>query len=128
MKASHHIHIFCLATTFWTLFLLGGLWSDYYQTWTWRTQLFFIDILPAVLMIYVAPSLLKNMSRSSYYKTAFMLAFYFSFPFHIYDFIYLYLYKHLPISYLLNYWYLTFFSIVPWVVFPIIAMRMKKQF
>jgi hypothetical protein len=127
IKASHQIYSFCLATTFWTLFFLAGLWSDYYQTWTWPTRLFIIDTLPAALMVYAAPALIKNMSKSSYRKSALILAFYFSVPFHTYDFIYLHLYKQEPISYLLNYWYLTFFSVVPWIVFPIIAIRLKNN-
>jgi hypothetical protein len=56
-----------------------------------------------------------------------MLAFHFSIPFLFYDFVYLRLFKGLAFSYLLDYWYLTSFSIVPWVLFPWAAAKALRS-
>ena len=34
MRPTHHWHLFCLATTWWTLFFVWGLSSNYFQTYT----------------------------------------------------------------------------------------------
>lgn len=127
MKVKHHIHLFCLITTLWTFFFLGGLWSNYYQEWHWIWQLVVIDCIPVAILIYRAPFLIRQAIGVSPMQTAVILAFYFSVPFLVYDFIYLHLYKELPLDYLIDYWYLTMFSVTPWVIFPVIALGLNKK-
>lgn len=126
MKPKHHIYFFCLTTTLWTFFFLGGLWSNYYQKWPWYWQLIIVDWIPIVILIYRAPQLVMQAIETSPMRAALWLAFYFSVPFLAYDFIYLHLFKGLHFSYLANYWYLTAFSVVPWIVFPLIAVGLKR--
>lgn len=127
MRPKLHIYFFCVTTTLWTFFFLGGLWSTYYQEWTWYWQLIVIDWIPVLILIYRAPALIRSTSEFSTMRSALWLAFYFSIPFLAYDFIYLQLYKELPFSYLMDYWYLTAFSVVPWIIFPLSALGFKKE-
>ncbi len=127
IRLRQHLHLFYLATTFWTLFFLGGLWSDYYQTWPALLSLILIDAIPAALMIYLGPHLIRQTNVQAPVQAAWVVAFYFSVPFLVYDFIYLCLYLRHDLSYLLDYWYLTVFSVIPWLSFPIIGYLLENR-
>jgi len=122
MKAREHLYLFYLATTCWTFFFLGGLWSDYYRTWpAWRTFLL-IDALPAAALGVLSVSLIRWMTPGRPYRGALWIAFYFTVPLLVYDLIYLGLYKQLGFSFIVPYWYLSIFYVIPWLVtFGVVA-------
>ena len=126
-KIRNHLYLFYLVTSFWTFFLLGGLWSDYYQTWSIIQSLIVVDLIPAVVMVIIGPSLINLTSRQKPIFAGFVVAFYFSIPFFVYDYIYIFLYLNKPISYLIDYWYLTLFSIIPWLSFPLTGYYLQKK-
>lgn len=126
MKRKSHIYFFCLATTLWTIFFLEGLWSNYYLEWPWYWQLIFVDLTPIAILIYRVPYLISEVSEAKALNAALWLAFYFSIPLLIYEFIYFHLFKDLPLSYLVDYWYLTAFSVAPWIIFPLISTGLPK--
>ncbi|WP_370088305.1 hypothetical protein [Ekhidna sp.] len=122
MKPRHHLFLFYCATSFWTFFLLGGLWSDYYQQWGFFQQLIIVDLLPTLLLIRLGKGLLLSMAKGDKInQVAWWMSVYFSVPFLIYDYIYLVLYQGKDWIYLLDYWYLTFFTFIPWIIFPSMA-------
>ncbi len=122
-----HLDLFYLVTSFWTFFLLGGLWSDYYQEWSFMKSLIVVDLIPAIVMILVGPSLIKRISKERTVFAGIVVAIYFIVPFTIYDYIYIYLYLDKSINYLVDYWYLTIFSIIPLFSFPITGYFMHKR-
>ena len=127
IKLRNHLDIFYLVTSFWTFFLLGGLWSEYYQTWSFVQTLIFVDLIPAIAMILIGPSLIKRFSIEKPIFAGFFVAFYFSIPFLVYDYIYIFLYLNKSYIYLIDYWYLTFFSIIPWINFPLTGYYLNKK-
>jgi hypothetical protein len=127
-KFESHLSLFYTATSFWTFFFLGGLWSDYYQNMSFVSQLVFIFILPAFLLTAFGSKLIRTININASAGHSLIAALYFVIPFQTYDFIYIYIYQGKSILYLLDYWYLTFFSLIPILVFPLIAyfIRLKK--
>ena len=121
MKAAHHLHIFYLATTFWTLFFLGGLSSNYYQDWHWALSLILILIIPTYLYYFFCTKLVNNLlAYMPKFKAAVWLALYFTAPFFIYDLIYLGYHQKLGLSFIRTHWYLSLFYLVPWLmIFPL---------
>lgn len=122
-----HFHILCIVTALWAWFFLGGLGSNYYQDWPFIYQLVIVDIIPCVVMVMLAPAMIKFMGKDAPIKSSFIAAFYFSVPFLLYDYIYLGLYKSLGIRYLWQYWYLSGFSILPWITFPLAGYAMARR-
>jgi hypothetical protein len=115
MTAREHLYLFYLATTCWTLFFLGGLWSDYFQTWPAWAAFVFIDVIPAAVLALLSVPIIRWMTPASPYKGAFWIAFYFTIPFFIYDFVYLGLHKKLGLSFIASHWYLSIFYLIPWL-------------
>ncbi len=131
LKIKDHFTIFFLATSFWTYYFLGGLWSDYYQTWPFIKTLIIVDIIPTFFLFYIGKIFLKpftrNLKGNQIIIASLGVAFHTSVPLLIYDFIYLVLFLNKGAKYLLDYWYLTFFSIIPWIIFPIMGYAIKKK-
>ena len=127
LKIRKQLNLFYLVTSFWTFFMLGGLWSDYYQAWPFLQTLIIVDVMPATLMILIAPGLIKRFSMQKPLYGGFVVAFYFSIPFLVYDYIYIFLYLNKSYHYFIDYWYLTFFSIIPWINFPITGYYLQEK-
>lgn len=119
--------LFYTATTFWTLFFLGGLWSDYYQRWSFTQQLVFIFIIPALILANFAPKLIYLVNKDFSVLSSLAAALYFVIPFQLYDYIYLHLYQRQNFDYFSDYWYLTYFSLAPLVIFPFVAWRTRRK-
>lgn len=126
MSFRSHLYLLYLSTTFWTWFFLGGLWTNYYQDLTFSNALLFVVILPAVILLLVGKGLLKSVTKTNYCKAAVVCASYFAFVLLAYDFIYLKLYAGKGFAYLIDYWYLTFFSPIPYLILLPIGYRLDK--
>jgi hypothetical protein len=122
-----HFYLLCVVTSLWSWFFLAGLSTDYFQELSAIWQLLLVDVIPLVVMIFMAPGVVRLMSKENPALSGFISAFYFSVPFLVYDFIYLYSFKGEGITYLVKYWYLTGFSILPWFVFPVVGLKMKSR-
>ena len=128
MPVRHHLYLFYLATTFWTFFFLGGLWSDYYQTWPWWLSLAVVVVLPtAALLVLGRRLLLTHLRGVPPFAGSCWIAFYFTGPFLVYDIIYLAAYRGLGLSFVWLHWYLSAFYIIPWVVLPPIGVSLQRQ-
>ncbi|MCU0437747.1 MAG: hypothetical protein MUC49_07500 [Raineya sp.] len=127
MSLRNHLHLLYLSTTFWTWFFLGGLWTNYYQDLSFINALIFIMIFPTLIFIFVGKGLLKSIAKTNYLKAAFISASYFAFVLLLYDFIYLKLYLGKTFNYLIDYWYLTFFSPIPYIILLPIGRYLDKK-
>jgi hypothetical protein len=127
VSVRQHVHLLYLVTSFWAWFFLGGLWSQYYQAWPPWAQLVVVDLVPAGAMIGMGPTLIRRADPAHPMRAALVVAAYFSIPFLLYDFIYIGLYLDKPWSYLLDYWYLTAFSAVPWMTFPLTTLLLRGR-
>ena len=127
IEVKHHLLLFCLATTLWTLFLLGGLSSDYYQTWSFVKVLLIVDVIPGIALIPIGYYVFKCIIGHDYYSAAFWGSFYGSIPLIIYDYLYIAVHLNQGMAFLTSYWYLTIFYLVPWFVFPLVARFIVKK-
>lgn len=116
MSKKDHLYLFSLATICWTLFLLGGLWSDYYQTWSALQSLLLIVLFPSLAYLKLSISFLRQRQIANKISGAFWLSFYFTVPLFLYDLIYLGAYRALGLSFLFSHWYLSIFYIIPWII------------
>jgi hypothetical protein len=122
MRAVQHWHLFCLATTWWTLFFILGLPSDYFQTTPIWLIILFGEIAPAIALCYfVWRRCSRTQSRAETWQRAAWIAFYMTVPLFIYDYLYLAIHQSRGWSFLLSHWYLTAFYVIPWVLSPIIV-------
>lgn len=127
MKAREHLYLFYLATTCWTLFFLGSLWSDYYQTWPAWVTLLAIVALPALALGAPSVSLIRWMTPAYPYRGACWIAVYFTVLLFVYDLLYLGLYKQLGFSFIVSHWYLSVFYIIPWLVTSGVAVLVRRN-
>lgn len=127
MTFKNHLYLLCLSTTLWAWFFLGGLWTNYYQDLTFVQALIYIIIFPTIILAIVGRGLLKSVSKNNYFKSAIICASYLAFVLLIYDFIYLKLYLGKTFSYLTDYWYLTFFSPIPYLILLPIGYRLDNR-
>ena len=127
MTIRSHLYLLYLSTTLWTWFFLGGLWTNYYQDLTFIKTLIFVVIFPTIILTVVGKGLLKSISRINYLKASVVCASYLAFVLLLYDFIYLKLYLGKSFNYLVDYWYLTFFSPIPYLILLPIGYHLDKQ-
>ena len=122
MRPNQHWHLFCLATTWWTLYFILGLSSNYFQTTaTWMLWIFG-EMLPAGALIYFA---WRRCTRAPQYawRIAFWIAFYMTVPLFVYDYLYLAVHQQRAWAFLETHRYLTHFYVMPWVLLPVVAWR-----
>ncbi|MBL8525512.1 MAG: hypothetical protein JNN20_17670 [Betaproteobacteria bacterium] len=125
MRANQHWHLFCLATTWWTLYFILGLPSNYFQTTATWLIIVFGEILPALALGYF---LWRRCSRSPEraWRVATWIAFYMTVPLFAYDYFYLAMHQQRGWAFLHTHWYLTAFYIIPWLMAPPLAWRATR--
>lgn len=116
MSLRSHLYLLYLSTTFWTWFFLCGLWTNYYQDLSALNALLFVVVLPSIMLALAGKGLLKSITKTNYFDSSVICASYFAFVLLLYDFIYLKLFLNKSIDYLIDYWYLTFFSPIPYLI------------
>jgi hypothetical protein len=126
MKLKNHLHLLYITTSFWTWFFIGGLWTNYYQDLCFTYKFLLGVIVPSFLLIIAANGILKSFTKSNYFRASFICASYFAFVLMFYDFIYLKLYLGKSMFYLIDYWYLTIFSPISFIVLMPIGYQMDK--
>jgi hypothetical protein len=119
--------MFYLGTSLWAWFFLGGLWSDYYQNWPFWKQFLVILILPSLFLLAIGKRLLLSLTKTLFVPVAFWASLYLTLPLLIYDFIFLHLFIGLSFEYLIDYWYLTFFTPMPFLILLPIAGALKRK-
>ena len=121
MKPNQHWRLFCVMTTWWTLFFIVGLpWDYYLQTPVWMIAIFGI-IFPAAIMMRFAYRLSIRKPTSAM-QNVFWIAFYGTAPLFVYDYLYLAIHQARGLAFLKSHWYLTVFYVLPWLVLPPIAV------
>jgi hypothetical protein len=127
MKLKSHLSLLYLSTTFWTWFFLGGLWTDYYQDLSLTNAIIFGVLFPSILLLLTGKGLLKSITKVNFFKAAIICASYFTIVLSTYDFIYLKLYLGKSIYYLIDYWYLTIFPPIAFLILLPMGYNLDKQ-
>ncbi len=121
MRAKIHLRIFIIATIVWLFFLLLGM-PDYYLQYSTDIMIIFVVLLliPISLIIY---RVFKSVKPEKKVQISFWYAFYFTVPLALYDLLYCGIYLGYGINFILVFWFLSIYYIIPWILFPMIAYR-----
>ena len=126
MRWNQHWNLFCIGTTWWTLYFILGLPSDYFQiTPLWMVVLVG-ELLPAAALIYF---LWRRCTRAPEraWPQALWIAFYVTVPLFIYDYLYLAVHQQRGLAFLQTHWYLSAFYVIPWLLAPLIAWKVQSR-
>ena len=116
MKPRKHFQLFIIVSIAWLLFWVAGL-PDYYQQYSSTSMVIFdLAVLPPIWFLVYRNA--KHSRPGNGVKVCLWWAFYISAPLFFYDLIYCGFYLGHGTSFLTNYWYLTVYYILPWIIFP----------
>ena len=125
MKPAAHVRFLAIAAAAWALFWVIGL-PSYYQQYSRTTMIVVCAVLiPPVFAI--AYAVLKRVAPERRMTVAAWLSFYFTIPLALYDYLYCGVYLGYGVNFLIVFWYLTVFYIVPWIVLPAIAVVLNAR-
>jgi hypothetical protein len=113
-----------LATAVWAGFLLGGL-PDYYQQYSTGFMVGF-DLLALLPISSVLYFVLRGVAPRRRMSAALWIAFYFTVPLAVYDWLYCGLVLGRGISFLWEFWYLTVYYLIPWLLAPAIVLPVNR--
>src|SRR3990172_6779676 len=127
MSLHRHLKLLLAVTIAWFLFWVAGL-PDYYRQYS-TTYMVVFDMIVFPPIWFVAYSSIKRSRRAM--TSSLWLAFYITVPLFIYDFIYCGYYLGHGMNFIWEYWYLTIYYILPWLIFPLagwwIEQRRKQE-
>ena len=116
MEPRKHFQLFIIVSIAWLLFWVAGL-PDYYQQYSSTSMVIFdLAVLPPIWFLVYRNA--KHSRPGNGVKVCLWWAFYISAPLFFYDLIYCGFYLGHGTSFLTNYWYLTVYYILPWIIFP----------
>ncbi len=120
MSVRAHLRLLATAALVWLGFWLAGL-PDYYRQYSARAVLVFEVLLlgPVWAAGFLA---LRERRRTPRMTRAIALAFHFTVPLFLYDLAYCGFHLGHGIAFVVPYWYLTAYYVVPWVLFPPTAL------
>ena len=125
MKIKNHIKLFVIVTIAWMIFLILGL-PDYYQQYSTAIMIVFdIIILPPIW--YLVYKSAKRTKPGRGLIISVWWSFYITVPLFIYDLIYCGIYLGHGLDFLITYWYLSVYYIIPWLFFPISGFIIDKK-
>jgi hypothetical protein len=116
VKRRHHFRLLALATLVWVGFLIAGL-PEYYQQYSATFMLVF-DLAVLVPITFVIRRVLGRVPSGRRMRVALWIAFYFTVPLAVYDYLYCGLILGAGPGFVLEYWYLTVYYAVPWILAP----------
>jgi len=124
VKQRDHIRLWILATAVWAGFLLTGL-PEYYQQYSPEFMLGFdlLVLLPISIILY---AVLKRVAPGRRMFLALWIALYFTVPLAAYDYLYCGLVLGRGIGFLWEFWYLTVYYVIPWLLAPAIVLLVKR--
>lgn len=126
MKFKNHVRILIYATIAWFLFLLAGM-PDYYLQYSTITMIWFVVLLliPFFIIIWF---IFKPIKTSRRIQISLWYSFYFTVPLAIYDYLYCGIYLGYGINFLVVFWFLSIYYLIPWILFPMIAKVLNRTY
>jgi len=123
MTLRKHLQRLAVVTIAWLLFWIAGL-PDYYQQYSTKAMIVFdIAVLPPLWYIgYRSIRRSRNQIASSLW-----FSFYLVVPLFFYDYLYCGIYLRHGIAFLRDYWYLTVYYILPWLMHPLTGWWLNHQ-
>jgi hypothetical protein len=125
MKRQHHIRLLGLATLVWAGFLAAGL-PEYYQQYSSGLMVAF-DLLVLIPISVVFHRVLGRVPSRHRMQVALWIAFYFTVPLAVYDFLYCGLVLGFGAQFLFEFWYLTVYYVIPWLLAPTLVWLISRS-
>ncbi len=119
MNLQTHLRILFAVTIIWAVFWVIGL-PEYYQQYSLWLMIIF-DTVVLVSIGFVVYWILKKYPAKRILSLSLWLAFYISIPLFIYDYLYCGIYLGYGLSFILKYWYLSVYYIIPWIICPLLG-------
>jgi hypothetical protein len=124
MSARGHLRLLLTASVVWLGFWIAGL-PDYYRQYSTRSLVVFELLL--LVPVWAAGFLaLRRRRGAARRRRAVALAFYFTVPLFLYDLAYCGIHLGHGLGFVVPYWYLTAYYVVPWVLFPATALGIDR--
>ena len=119
-----HIRLVFFAAVTWASFLLLGL-PDYYQQYSDNAMVAFSLLLlfPISVVLFF---ILRRIKPTRRMAAATRIAFHFTFPLALYDYLYCGIYLDHGIEFLIDYWYLSVYYVILWILVPGIAAFINR--
>ena len=125
MRTKTHLQIFTIATVVWLLFFIAGM-PDYYLQYS-NTSLIWYVILLIIPFSVIIFFVFKPIRKNKRIKISIWYSFYFTVPLFIYDTVYCGIYLGYSYKFILTFWFLSVYYIIPWILFPVIALLLNKK-
>lgn len=117
MRLRKHLSLLGIVSIAWILFWIAGL-PNYYQQYSTKFMIILeIIILPPIWYIVYRSSSRTKPGRG--FIISIWWSFYITVPLFFYDFFYCGMYLGHGLYFLVTYWYLTVYYILPWLLFPL---------
>lgn len=116
MRPRGHLRLLLIASAAWLLFWLAGL-PDYYRQHSTLTMVIFdLVILPPIWLVVYRSIRKAKAGRAP--VVSLWWAFYLTVPLFILDLLYCGVYLGHGLAFIWDYWYLTVYYFIPWLIFP----------
>jgi hypothetical protein len=124
MNIRKHLKLFITASAAWLVFWLTGL-PDYYKQYSDTFKVWFVLLLlPPIAWLCVLA--LRRVHKRRRLSLARWLAFYFTVPLAMYDWLYCGLYRGYGLSFFVEFWYLTVYYFIPWILLLVSAVVLNN--
>ena len=125
MPLKKHFELLIYSFITWLSFYLIGL-PEYYQQWYFWAKIVICVLVTLVYFPITQYTLKTYWADGKHFTNSCRLALYLTLPLFTYDYLLLAVYKGLGISFVIPYWYLTFFYFSFWIQFPLIGWWMQR--
>ncbi|MEM7392086.1 MAG: hypothetical protein AAF492_07020 [Verrucomicrobiota bacterium] len=125
MSAKKHGQLLLYSFVTWFSFYLIGL-PEYYQQWPLWAKLVIVPLVTLMYFPVTSYTLRKFWQDGRHVRNSLWLALYLTLPLFVYDYLLLALGWGLGISFVIPFWYLTFFYFSFWIQFPLIGWWMER--
>ena len=125
MPPRQHLKLFASGAATWAAFWVAGL-PSYYQQYS-------LPLLMVGTALLVPPTgwiglrILQRTRPEHRLALSLWLSFYFTVPFALFDALYCGVYLGHGAQYLVTYWYLTVFYLIPWMLFVPVGRQLSRR-
>jgi hypothetical protein len=125
MRRRGHIRLLSIATLVWAGFWVGGL-PSYYRQYSAAFMVGF-DLVALVAITGVLYLVLRRVRPERRLQMATWFAFYFTVPLALYDWLYCGIHLGHGWQFVVRYWYLSVYYVIPWIMFPAVARSLGRR-
>lgn len=121
MRFQLHVRLLAFGLLSWLAFWIAGM-PDYYQQYS-TVAMLVVSAVVTIAIVVVAHLILRRTRPERRLTLAIWISFYFTVPLAVADYLYCGVHLGHGARFFVEFWYLTAFYVIPWVVFlPMAAL------